>query len=198
MRPFFLAILIAAAWPTAHTQSSLPSCPNDSSAIWTNCVGTHIFDDRTQYVGGWKDNKFFGQGALISGNGYTLAEGVWRHDTVATAGGRWKRAAFSDTTSFFVLMDSIRQEGPFRRAWTLRAFNEPHENFRWLSQRVLERFDCINERSQQVTAHSYSGSFGSGKPLDSLGEANWQYVVPGSVFEYVTKYVCNYPLPKRK
>lgn len=35
MRPFFLVILIAASWPDALAQSSLPPCPKDSSVGWT-------------------------------------------------------------------------------------------------------------------------------------------------------------------
>jgi hypothetical protein len=47
MRSFFLVIFIAAAWPTADVQSSLPPCPKDSSVVWTTCFDSLIWDDGT-------------------------------------------------------------------------------------------------------------------------------------------------------
>jgi hypothetical protein len=198
MRSFFLVILIAAAWPTADAQSSLPPCPNDSSIVWTNCSGVAAWDHGTAYIGEWKDDKRYGQGSLISPKGHTLAEGIWRDDTVATSGGRWRLVAVTETHALFVLMDSIRQEGAFRRAWTVRAYNEPHQDYRWLSAKTLERFDCADERVQVISATLFSGPFGSGAPLDSLGKTEWSYVPPGSAFESVMKNVCGYKLPNNK
>ena len=200
MRSFFLVILVAAAWPTADAQSSLPPCPEDSPVAWTNCFGSFTWDNGTTYTGEWKDDKYYGQGSLISHKGYILAEGTWRDDTVATSGGRWKRVASSANFSLFVLMDSIRQEGAFRRAWTVRAYNEPQQDYRWLSAKSLERFDCADERVQVISATLFSGPFGSGapSPLDSLGKAEWSYVPPGSAFESLMKNVCGYKLPNNK
>lgn len=198
MRSFILAILIAAAWPTAHAQSSLPPCPTDSSVVWTNCVGSILRDDGAGYTGGWKDDKWHGQGLLISPKGHALAEGVWRDDIATIAGDRYKYVEHTETQSFFVLIGSIRQEGTFRRAWIVNAYNEPQRKFGWMSGKLLERFDCTNERTQRLTASFFSGSFGSGELMDSVGEGEWEYVYPDSAGESVMKYVCGHKLPKNK
>jgi len=47
-----------------------------------------------------------------------------------------------------------------------------------------------------VSASVFSGSFGSGKLLDSFDESKWDYVGPGTAFSDVMKYVCDYkPTP---
>ncbi len=47
MRSFFLVIVIAAAWPNAHAQSSLASCPKVSSVVWTIFFDSFLQDDCT-------------------------------------------------------------------------------------------------------------------------------------------------------
>jgi hypothetical protein len=198
MRSFFLVIFIAASWPDALAQSSLPPCATDSSVVWTNCVGSILRDDGGGYTGGWKDDKWYGQGLLISPKGNTLAEGVWRDDIVAISGVRYKYVDATEEQSFFVLIGSIRQEGTFRRAWQVNAYNEPQVNFGWMSGKLLKRFDCTNERTQLITASFFSESFGTGELMHSFGEAAWEYVYPNSAGESLMKYVCGYKLPKNK
>ena len=63
---FFLVIGVSHAW-------ALPNCPSYQSIYWSNCVGTHTFEDEwgeITYVGEWKGNKMHGQGT------YTFADGA--------------------------------------------------------------------------------------------------------------------------
>ena len=73
MNRLFAALLLATAWLDAHAQSSLPQCPKDIKASWTNCFGTVTFEEGEfkghKYVGEFRDDKYHGQGT------YTFADG---------------------------------------------------------------------------------------------------------------------------
>ena len=198
MHRFLFAILVVFVWLDAHAQSSLPPCPTVKSAVWTNCFGEIQLSDGTRYAGEWKGNKYhgegtyrysngatyigmyrvgkpFGQGSWISPEGHTLVEGVWTDDvTVETAGGQWRYAAESNDNVWFVLTRSVKNEGAFRRAWIMRADFKPSATTRALSSRSLEKFDCVNERSQPMTTTAHSGPFGSGDTLyTAASEGRW-------------------------
>ena len=53
------------------------SCPTDTSAVWDNCIGTHIDNNGHKYVGHWKDDQQHGQGTVtfVTGNKYV---GEWK------------------------------------------------------------------------------------------------------------------------
>jgi hypothetical protein len=196
MNRIFFSILFATAWLNSHAQSSMPACPNDPSVVWNNCVGTYIGDDGRKYRGSFKNDLRRGQGALISAKGYTLVEGVWLNDaTVETGGGQWRIVSSTNDVVWFVLTKSIGLEGVSRRAWLMRAYAEPYPEYGWLSGRELQKFDCANERFQQVKATLFSGSWGSGDVLYSFGEQEWEYVPPGTAFESVARYICDFKLP---
>jgi hypothetical protein len=59
------------------TKSPLPACP--TSGYFHNCYGSYTWDDGSQYVGEYKNDKRHGQGTLtwIDGNKY---EGEWQND----------------------------------------------------------------------------------------------------------------------
>ncbi|MBM3339267.1 MAG: hypothetical protein FJY62_04665 [Betaproteobacteria bacterium] len=197
MSRILFAFLLAAAWIDGHAQSSLPPCPTDTSVVWTNCFGTYTVEIGVQYVGGFKNDERYGQGSLISAKDYTLVEGFWRDDnSVDVDGLQWKAVSATDKLYYFVLSQSIKQDGAFRRAWLMRAYKQPVKEYRWLSARELWRVDCGNERSQMVSASVFSGSWGSGQILNTFDESNWDYVEPGTAFSDVMKYVCDYkPTP---
>jgi hypothetical protein len=206
----------------AVAQSSLPPCPADEPALlWTNCTGTFNTDVGISYSGEWKDGQFggqgtltyqdggqyiggfrgyrpYGQGTLKSPKGYTLAEGFWLDEnTVDTSGGRWEIVASAEDATKFVLTQSIKKDGAFRRAWEMGANGQPDADG-WLSIRSLNSYDCTNERSRHLDSTTHSGSFGAGKVVRSYGESSWMYNAPGTVGYIVMKYVCNYDLNTKK
>jgi len=195
MSRIFIALLLATAWLDGHAQSSLPPCPAEPLANWTDCFGTYTFDDGAQYVGGYKDNAQFGSGALISPKGHLLVAGVWKNDrTVTVSGSRWFLVSRSGIGVTFVAMDSIREEESMRRVWVMATLNEPMTQFKTLSIRNLLKFDCPNERFQTVSANSFAGPFGSGDTSPSWTDEKWQYVAPGSAFAPLLRFVCDYQL----
>jgi hypothetical protein len=133
--------------------------------------------------------------------GYTLVDGFWKDfETVTVAGRVWRWVADSDKFVMFVLTESIRHEGSFRRAWVMDAYFEPTKEGR-LSNRTLWRLDCANEKFQFLVSSDYSGAFGSGKLLDSYSTSGdkieWDYIQPDTIAEGIAKYICGYKLANK-
>jgi len=76
----FLALITVLAFVDAHAQSSLPPCPTNTSAVWTNCFGTYTWPDGGKYVGEWKDGTANGQGTFTFPDGEKYV-GEWKDDT---------------------------------------------------------------------------------------------------------------------
>ena len=95
-------ILIAASWLDATAQSSLPPCPTDKAAVWTNCFGTLSFNDGSEYVGDFGADKFHGNGTYTFStggkyvgeyrNGKRNGRGVFTFSTGAEYSGEWRDA----------------------------------------------------------------------------------------------------------
>ena len=68
MRPYLLAILIAASWSDALAQaspppSSMPKCSGEKST-WSDCIGTLTTADGIEYVGEFANDRPNGVGAV--------------------------------------------------------------------------------------------------------------------------------------
>lgn len=193
MSRIVLALLFSVAWLDARAQPALPPCSGEPLANWTDCFGTFTFEDGMRYDGGYKDNFQFGIGALSSLKGHLLVAGFWQDDRLVTvSGNRWFLASRSGVGVTFVAVDSIREEGSFRRAWVMAALNEPMSQRKTLSIRSLLKFDCPNERYQTITANSFAGPFGSGDTSPSWTSEKWEYVAPGSAVAPLLGFVCGY------
>jgi hypothetical protein len=224
MNRIVLAFLLATAWVEAHAQSPLPPCPGSPAdtvrkvADWSGCVGlltiggdtydgewhngfgagqgvTTFAEGVLKYVGGHFLNSSFGRGSLLSSKGYTIVEGDWNGDfTVTVDELKWRKVGSTTATTWFVLSNSIKQEGAFRRAWIMRGYHEPHPNTGWLSVRQLTQFDCKNERYLVIKARGFSGSWGSGNQLDEVDGTKWDYVEPVGPLQATMKYVCEFEI----
>jgi hypothetical protein len=219
MRSFFLVILIAASWPDALAQSSLPPCPTDRSTVWTNCAGSFFFSNGDWYIGLYRDGNFdgtgiytyadgeryigsfargekSGRGKLISSNGNTLIEGTWtgRADVVMS-GVNWHIVSNeADGIRMLVSPDSIRLRNGNRVAWHMRALAAPEFNG-VLSDRILSEFDCREGRLRVLQYSGYSGPHGTGKVVRSLDPSpDWDYQAPGTVGDSTLRYVCDYKI----
>ena len=49
----------------AIAENTLPNCPSDGKAVWTNCYGTVTHPDGVRYSGEFKGGKLNGQGDYI-------------------------------------------------------------------------------------------------------------------------------------
>lgn len=69
MLRILLVNLIAAAWLSAHAQSSLPRCPTDAPTRWTNCFASWTYYNDIRYIGEWRDSRYHGRGTLSRPDG---------------------------------------------------------------------------------------------------------------------------------
>ncbi len=65
MRYLSLCILILGLGTSVKAQ---PTC-SESQTFWTDCVGSRLLKDGSQYSGEFKNNLFDGQGTLVLSNG---------------------------------------------------------------------------------------------------------------------------------
>ena len=195
----FLVLLLATAWLDAHAQSDLPKCTPTALIDTRSCFGAHEFDDGSIHIGGWRDGVPHGTGSWYSKDNSLIVRGYWQgSDTVVVSENRWQYLSSTDTFRYFALLKSIQQEGAYRRAWTMMAYNKPDKDG-WQSVRTLYRFDCANERTKTLAFTAFSMGFGGGKVLASnQGEGDWSYVAPGTAFASVHKFVCRYKLISQK
>jgi hypothetical protein len=220
----FCVLLLAIAWLDAPAQSALPPCPSDISVVWTNCFGTYTQSDGSRYVGEFDEDMYHGNGSLIlssgekfvgrylkgrrsgkgtsiSSKGHVFVEGIWIDDfTVLVGSSLWRIASYAldGSNEYWVLSDSIRDDGAVRRVWVMATNAAPDPKDKALSSRLLVNFACIDERYSIVTASRFSGSFGSGDILSSYDGGKWDYVAPDTVFSFVMKYVCEYKTTLKK
>jgi hypothetical protein len=195
MRRLFLTILIAVAWLDARAQSGLPKCSPNALLDTGPCFSAHEFNDGTMHVGGWRDGVRYGSGSWYSEEDNLIVRGYWQGaNTVVVSDNRWQYLIRTNVFRYFVLLESIRQEGSYRRAWTMMAYKKPNKDG-WQSVRDLTRFDCDNERVKTLSFTAFSMDFGRGKVLASdRDEDDWAFIEPGTAFENVYKFVCNYKL----
>ncbi len=159
--------------------------------------GTFIWPEGDTYTGSFRTGISFGLGTLTSHKGFILVKGLWENDsTVNVSETRWFWTGGNLDAKWFVALDSIRQVGSGRRAWVMSANAAPDPEYNYLSGRRLTEFDCSGERSKMLTGTSFAGEFGSGRILNSFGESGWDYIAPGTVFESVMRYVCDYKIAR--
>ncbi|GLI92329.1 MORN repeat-containing protein [Methylocystis echinoides] len=69
------AAMLVAAPQLAAAQSKQPPCPTSRKIAWTDCDGSYTYDDWSTYVGGFKDDKRHGQGAMVYPDGQKYVGG---------------------------------------------------------------------------------------------------------------------------
>ncbi|WP_457798205.1 MORN repeat-containing protein [Methylocystis sp. S23] len=60
---------------SAAAQSEPPPCPTSRKVVWTDCLGSYIYDDWSKYVGAFKDDKRHGQGTMVYPDGQRYTGG---------------------------------------------------------------------------------------------------------------------------
>ena len=96
----------------------------------------------------------------------------------------------------FVESESIRRSGNYAKMWDLTNYKTPQivSGKRYLSDKLLQEYDCKNEMTRILFISSHSGSMGSGEIVKFVNIAigtEWQPNVPGSINEQKWKIVCN-------
>jgi hypothetical protein len=64
-----LTVLFILVHISAAESSGIPGCPGAYGvAAWNGCIGIYTFPNGMQYIGKFRNNKFHGWGALVSGD----------------------------------------------------------------------------------------------------------------------------------
>jgi hypothetical protein len=94
------------------------------------------------------------------------------------------------TENIYLDYSTIKKTKNGYRAWRLSDYTKVNEL--GASAKILYEYNCIEERSRILQMHTYSGHMGKGRIVvtDDLIE-KWEYVIPGSVGEFILKMVCN-------
>ena len=110
-------------------------------------------------------------------------------------------------TSFFIDMDSVAEDGPFARAWTMenrkksKTVTLGNKRVNYQSYIALRVFDCRNRRSAIVQGTFYAMPYGRGDVLhsftSSLTNDLFSAVTPSSMGEALMDAVCEKPPLKK-
>ena len=76
----FLCLTFSVLLFSAGEAWSLPKCPGSYDGYtWTNCVGARDYSSGDKYVGEYRDDLPYGQGAFTSADG-SVKGGIWRNN----------------------------------------------------------------------------------------------------------------------
>lgn len=91
---------------------------------------------------------------------------------------------------FYADPTTIRKDGQFRRVWVIRDLNKRDKDGK-MSVRILNEYDCKDERARGVSFSSHSEPMAGGKLLTSFNEpTKWNYISPETVGESMLDFVC--------
>jgi len=92
--------------------------------------------------------------------------------------------------AFYIDPASIRKNGHFRKVWLITDLKQRGEGGE-MSRRVLDEYDCKEERSRILSISGHSGPMAGGETLEmDDGAGKWYAIAPGSMAETVFKRVC--------
>ena len=95
-----------------------------------------------------------------------------------------------DTVKIYVDLSTKKKVGGYIRVWSLTDTNTSYKNVH--SYKVLEEFDCSQDRTRVIQMSAYSGRMGGGSVINtSRGDGNWDYMRPGTIEEVLFKRICN-------
>lgn len=91
---------------------------------------------------------------------------------------------------YYIDPATIRKDGKFRRVWVIEDLKQRHRDGE-MSRRVLQEFDCKDERIRVLSLSEHSESMAGGQVLISTSEpGKWTYGAPGTVGEIFLTLVC--------
>ena len=94
--------------------------------------------------------------------------------------------------AYYIDPATIRKEGTLRKYWKLADLKAPNKNGD-MSWRVREELDCKKERYRITSLTTFSDSMIKGRITGNYNIPNdeWSDIAPGTLDDYVMKYVCN-------
>jgi hypothetical protein len=113
----------------------------------------------------------------------------------------WVKVEESDDGEVtYVNVETIKDlGGGIKQAWRILSYPKPRvlrSGAKYSSDKIRERFNCIEESITTLSFVTYSKTYGTGDVVLSGDfkphEVEWRAVVPDSVGETLFKFVCDY------
>ena len=102
----------------------------------------------------------------------------------------WVQVAFSDTGVYYIDPATIRKNGNLRRAWEIQDLKNRGRDGE-LSLRLLQEYDCKNDRSRILSLSLHAERMANGKVLASHpGDGQWDHIPPETIAEATFRFVC--------
>ena len=101
----------------------------------------------------------------------------------------WVDVAETRSSLLYIDPSTIRKDGNFRRVWEMSDLKQRTGGA--MSRRILNEYDCKEERRRVISNTSFFEQMGHGSILisdDKLGE--WQYIAPKTASSFVLEIVC--------
>ena len=113
-----------------------------------------------------------------------------------SAYGDWTKIGFSDESTIFIDVQTIKKKNEFITVSELMNFPlgaiSDDQIYKFKSSKTTEEFDCIRNLSRTITFEWYSDVMGGGSKIYKDTHAYpFTKIVQGSLMESVKKRVCN-------
>jgi hypothetical protein len=108
----------------------------------------------------------------------------------APAWAKWVTLGVTDGADYYIDPATIRNDGNFRKAWTLMDLKAKSDEG-VMSRRILFEIDCKGERVRFLSFSTHSKPMAGGDTL--VTESNpdeWQHIAPETIPVLILKRVC--------
>jgi hypothetical protein len=109
----------------------------------------------------------------------------------------WVEVTTSNKHTSYVDPATVRKTVNGRRSWTIKNFYKPQRagSATYISLKVLDEFNCEDEKSRALQIIAFSGPMGTGDVISSDNQIDsWSVVPPESIAEDMLKFVCRLPV----
>ena len=115
----------------------------------------------------------------------------------STSFAEWEIVAENSEDTIFIETTSIKKSNGIIYYWVIRNYTKPDK---WgdLSSKGLYQTDCkVQLKSKRLAGFFYNGPMGTNEvtttlTAEFLKKKSYQYASPGSGYELVIKFACNY------
>ena len=107
----------------------------------------------------------------------------------AGAAGAWVGIGESESTAYYLDLDSVRTEGAHRRVWRLFDLKAPQDDG-VRSGKALIDIDCRAGTYRYLKTMYYSEPMGRGRYLGGRGEHRKEHIGPGTMVGQLASMVC--------
>ena len=107
------------------------------------------------------------------------------------ATGEWVKVSENSEIVFYLDKATIRKDGDFRRAWVMQDL-KTRDTDGELSRRILDEYDCKNERWRILSISTHSQGMAKGDILVSSSySGGWNEITPETAAETKLKMACS-------